>query len=109
MWEVDCTGKLFRKKAIEKTILRILRPSAFSHSLGQERKSACPIGMSGLAKPDIGHLEHARQLTMEPSQAGRAERQPGPHIAEFIIGPAQLGRRTRWLIPATRVKPTPCA
>src|SRR6266851_6615764 len=31
---VDCTDNFFRKKAIEKTILRILRPSAFSHSLG---------------------------------------------------------------------------
>jgi hypothetical protein len=30
---VDCTGNFFRKKAIEKTILRVLRPSAFSHSL----------------------------------------------------------------------------
>jgi MFS transporter, putative metabolite:H+ symporter len=30
---VDCTGDFFRKKAIEKTILRILRPSAFLHSL----------------------------------------------------------------------------
>jgi hypothetical protein len=34
---VDCTGNFFRKKTIEKTILRILRPSAFSHSLGQKR------------------------------------------------------------------------
>src|SRR6267154_1258218 len=30
----------FRKKAIEKTILRILRPSAFSHSLDPKRSSA---------------------------------------------------------------------
>jgi len=35
---VDCTGDFFRKKAIEKTILRILRPSAFLHSLGQSRR-----------------------------------------------------------------------
>ena len=30
---VDCTDNFFRKMAIEKTILRIVRPSAFSHSL----------------------------------------------------------------------------
>jgi hypothetical protein len=30
---VDCTDNFFRKTAIEKTILRIVRPSAFSHGL----------------------------------------------------------------------------
>ena len=34
---VDCTGNYFRKEAIEKTILRILRLSAFSHSLDPKR------------------------------------------------------------------------
>jgi hypothetical protein len=51
---VDCTGNFFRKKAIEKTILRILRPSAFSHSLGHFRKSSWPTPISGLPlKADI--------------------------------------------------------
>ena len=36
---VDCTANFFRKKAIEKTILRILCPSAFSHSLDPQRTS----------------------------------------------------------------------
>jgi len=34
---VDCTDNFIRKKAIEKTILRMLRPSEFSHSLGAKR------------------------------------------------------------------------
>jgi hypothetical protein len=34
---VDCTDNFFRKKAIEKIILRILRLSAFSHSLDPKR------------------------------------------------------------------------
>jgi hypothetical protein len=47
--EVDCTGNFFRKKAIEKTILRILRSSAFSHSLDQKPTS----GECLLRKADI--------------------------------------------------------
>jgi hypothetical protein len=31
--ETDCTGNFSWEKAIEKIFLRILRPSAFSHSL----------------------------------------------------------------------------
>jgi hypothetical protein len=34
--ETNCTGNFCRKKAIEKTVLRILGSSAFSHSLGQK-------------------------------------------------------------------------
>jgi hypothetical protein len=37
-----------RQKAIEKTILRILLPSTFSHSLGQFRKSAVVSARSAL-------------------------------------------------------------
>jgi hypothetical protein len=36
--ESNYTGTFCRKKAIEKTILRILGSIAFSHSLGQKRK-----------------------------------------------------------------------
>jgi len=36
---VDCTDNFIRKKAIEKTILRMLRPSEFSHSLDPNRTS----------------------------------------------------------------------
>jgi hypothetical protein len=39
-WRADCTGKLSRKKAIKKIILRVFGSSEFSHSLGQKRK--CP-------------------------------------------------------------------
>src|SRR5258708_29499826 len=37
---VDCTDNFFRKKAIEKAILRILRLSTFSHGLDPERTLA---------------------------------------------------------------------
>jgi len=33
--KINCTGNLFREKAIEKTILRILGSSTFSHSLAE--------------------------------------------------------------------------
>jgi hypothetical protein len=40
--KTSCTGNTCRKKEIEKTILRILGWCAFSHSLGQTRKSSWP-------------------------------------------------------------------
>jgi len=36
--ETDYTGDSFSEKTIEKTILRILGSSEFSHSLGQKRR-----------------------------------------------------------------------
>jgi hypothetical protein len=53
---VDCTDNFFRKKAIEKTILRILRLSTFSHSLGHSRQ-ARTSGHAGTPKAEI-NSEH---------------------------------------------------
>src|SRR5258708_12508472 len=68
---VDCTDNFFRKKAIEKTILRILRPSAFSHSLGQKRKCPGPCGTSVLPSgADIVSLpRHVRLVTTHKAPA----------------------------------------
>jgi hypothetical protein len=41
--ETDCTGDFFWEKAIEKTILRVLGSSEFSHRLGRNR-TALPRG-----------------------------------------------------------------
>src|ERR1019366_397339 len=77
---VDCTGNFFRKKAIEKTNLRILRPSAFSHSLGQKLTSAPTIGMSDL--PPIADIvrppRHVRKVPKGDMLAkARTQRQRG--------------------------------
>jgi hypothetical protein len=47
---VDCTDNFFREKAIEKTILRILRPSAFSHSLDPKRTLASASGSTKIKR-----------------------------------------------------------
>ena len=41
--ETKCTGSFYRKKAIEKTILHVLRSSAFSHSLDPKRTSTVSL------------------------------------------------------------------
>src|ERR1019366_8630384 len=48
MWESIVLATSFGKKAIEKTILRVLRPSSFSHSLGHSRQ--------GRARSKPGHV-----------------------------------------------------
>src|SRR6266478_8879564 len=40
LWKTDCTGNFCWEKAIEKTILRVLGSSGFSHSLGQTEKNS---------------------------------------------------------------------
>src|SRR5664280_1869538 len=65
---VDCTGNFFRKKAIEKTILRIIRPGAFSHSLGpnsevEARKRGVCIA------PATGHRDPEQPVNLaDPSE-----------------------------------------
>jgi hypothetical protein len=46
---VDCTGNFFRKK---KTILRILRPSVFSHSLYPKRTFSSGTNLRCRKQPD---------------------------------------------------------
>ena len=74
---VNYTDNFFRKKAIEKTILRILWPIAFSHSLGQTRKSARFTGMSVLPSTAdvVGPPRHVRKVPRRDS-CGVAKQQP---------------------------------
>ena len=66
-WRADCTGKLSRKKAIEKIILRVFGSSEFSHGLGQKAKFRGDRRMSASApKADISRFMSTRPNENEP-------------------------------------------
>src|SRR6266436_7757633 len=57
-----CAGNYFRKKAIEKTILRLPCPSEFSHSLGPKRT------LTPLKYEAGGHILFSRSKTVDSNQ-----------------------------------------